>query len=479
MEVRVFAEGHTGPGGGDQTEHGRPAPSAAEPWVLQQPALGQLRRRRSLPTLSFLGEHLDQTQHRGGIIAPCRCGHQQRTGRFAMAVLGQEFREGAAEASELVVTLDATRERRRVQLGEGRRERRVGTDLARELIQGPVGVLGAGSAAHDEHAEQVRPAEQRQHGAELQQRDHHRRQVVNPQVGDHVDRGQCPASEPEQVGPRDGARLDGHQLVDVLLESREPRVSAPGLRVVAADSLPEPDQGRKGIRRGSRQPRHEPLDDPVPLGQQLAEVVAEAGDLGHHPLHHPADTRLDPGTHVERIGTNGHEVHQLETDRALEPVQPQRGRRKGGHRTGLDEPELPRRVGPLDVLGSSEVFGDRAAHPRQLDQDLIIELLSIVGRVGGVGHTALRQAANHDLAPPRRTLPEPAACVEHVVVRRDLPGNHRLAESWAGVDDNLLAGAGDRVSGEHHAGELRVDHLLHHHRDPQLGRTAPGIGCPG
>ena len=82
--------------------------------------------------------------------------------------------------------------------------------------------------------------------------------------------------------------------------------------------------------------------------------------------------------------------------------------------------------------------------------------------------------------PPRPgSLANRALLVEDVVVGRDQPGHHGLAQPGAGVDDDLAALAGDRVGREHHAGELGVDHPLDDDRHPcgcRLDLLAAAVG---
>jgi hypothetical protein len=46
------------------------------------------------------------------------------------------------------------------------------------------------------------------------------------------------------------------------------------------------------------------------------------------------------------------------------------------------------------------------------------------------------------------------------VVRVHGPGDHGLAETWAGVDHDFIPAASNRVGCEHHASRDSVDHSL-------------------
>ena len=65
------------------------------------------------------------------------------------------------------------------------------------------------------------------------------------------------------------------------------------------------------------------------------------------------------------------------------------------------------------------------------------------------------------------------------MVGGDQPGYHGLTQPRAGVDHGLVAGPGDRVRGEHHAGQLGGHHSLYHHRHRYRGRVHAEPGPVG
>ena len=97
--------------------------------------------------------------------------------------------------------------------------------------------------------------------------------------------------------------------------------------------------------------------------------------------------------------------------------------------------------------------------------------------VGPVLDAATRDPPDHDLAQPGPPLAYAPVRAEDVVVGRDQPGHHGLAQPAAGVDHDLVPGTGDRVGREQHARERGRHHLLHDDRDAHPGRVevAP---CP-
>src|SRR4029453_6774745 len=108
----------------------------------------------------------------------------------------------------------------------------------------------------------------------------------------------------------------------------------------------------------TRRGRYEPFDNAIALGERLSDVDAYPSNLAQHPLRHQPDARLGPRSHVERVRADAHEVQELESSLALHATQLERGRRHGGHRASLDQPDLAIGVRPLDVLRSAEVGGD-------------------------------------------------------------------------------------------------------------------------
>ena len=82
------------------------------------------------------------------------------------------------------------------------------------------------------------------------------------------------------------------------------------------------------------------------------------------------------------------------------------------------------------------------------------ELVHLRGRHGLLEGAAVRQRADGDALAPGLALQHLAGAVEAEVVRHDEAGDHGLAEAPARFDQALV-GAGDRVLGEHDAGDAR------------------------
>ena len=101
------------------------------------------------------------------------------------------------------------------------------------------------------------------------------------------------------------------------------------------------------------------------------------------------------------------------------------------------------------------------------------------------GSAARKRPDGHTLAPDPALKNLLGGAVDDEVVRVDRPGNHRLAEARAGVDDRFVPPSGHRVRGEQDPGHGRVHHPLDHHgerhrrgADPVRGAVAHGAVRP-
>ena len=168
----------------------------------------------------------------------------------------------------------------------------------------------------------------------------------------------------------------------------------------------------------------------------------------------------------------------------MRSVQLYRWRRQRGHGTRLQQPQLPLRVRPFDVLRAPEVLGDFDAQPGQICQHCVGQLLN-VGRLARLmADSTTRNAADDHLAAARPVVPNQTAAVELIVIRCHQAGNHGLAEPARCVDHDRLAIATDRVGGEHHTCDFGVDHALYDDRDSDvcgidLDPAAVGDGALG
>src|SRR5829696_6368589 len=148
----------------------------------------------------------------------------------------------------------------------------------------------------------------------------------------------------------------------------------------------------------------------------------------------------------------------------LKPARSVGRRWQRGNRPGLQNGELPVRPGPLDVLRLREVPGDRRAHARQLQQIDVWQHRSRGFRTSHLLDTAAGTRPDlYFLSPqaPFHDLPAVACVPENEVVGRYETADEGLAETGAGLDDRLVARAGNRICGEHHTGHVRGNHSLH------------------
>src|SRR5215210_2752504 len=117
-----------------------------------------------------------------------------------------------------------------------------------------------------------------------------------------------------------------------------------------------------------------------------------------------------------------------------------------GNGPGLEQIHLVADHGPLDVLGYAVTFFELFAELAELPKFVVGE-----------------DTVGHDLL----ALDLPLA-VEGVLVWGHLAGDDLLPDPPNRLYDHAIAAAPDGIDGEDHARLLRVHHLLHHDRHPQI-----------
>lgn len=237
--------------------------------------------------------------------------------------------------------------------------------------------------------------------------------------------------------------------------------------------------------------RDAPVVAPQPAGRVVLVGVAEGVDADAVAL---IQTPAAPREHQWRDGPGPHLLgedpgpdvvvrHRLQVVVALHRVSdvgvPRE--RDAGDRTRLQQHELALRIRPLDVLrealveildagtDSREIGGLRVGQ-RELRTPFVVD------RAGDGAEAGVRVADHLDLLAADRLLEnlEPLVAQDVFIGGGD-PLDYRLAETPARVDHDLVGGLVQRVTGEHHPGDLRRNHRLDDHRDGREGGEAAAL----
>ena len=249
----------------------------------------------------------------------------------------------------------------------------------------------------------------------------------------------------------------------------EDRIVPPVRGVVSDGEGNEPDRQQEEVERRSEDwPIGQARDDAVFLDPELVERRHGAAQREH--AHERGAHCRHPGGHVEGVRADL-EVLAGPADRKAKGA-PRRGLGQSGYRTGLQDGGLPIRPGPLDVLRLAKMPLDGVAESSQAAQRAIGQNRLGRGPAGDLLDAAAGSGTHLDLMPPQAPFDDPpaeASFAQDDLVRRDEAADDGLAQSRAGVDDRFVAGAGDRVGGEQHAGALGGDQSLHDNGELHAG----------
>ena len=152
--------------------------------------------------------------------------------------------------------------------------------------------------------------------------------------------------------------------------------------------------------------------------------------------------RRDPEILLERSERRGERLGQRPGSEQHRT--PTVGRCDRGDRPALQQPETIRGIDqPLDVLGRTE---DLLCPPRHLREGSSTGPVEW-GDVSGVRHPN-----------------DPSPTGQHVVIGHGGAAHERVGPGWHDLDDDLVAGPGDRIDAEHDATEPGAALALYEHR---------------